>query len=53
MVFLSDSDSENLNKNKTFPGPRTKVTEPEKNPKMNMTKQNYCDLHRNLTFVIF
>ena len=45
MVLLSDS--ENLSKDKSFPGTRIKVTEPEKNPKMNMTKQNYCDFHRN------
>ena len=33
--------------NQTFPGPRIKLAEPDKNPKMNTTKQNYCDLLLN------
>ena len=43
----------NLSKNQAFPGPRIKVTDPEKNPKMNKTKQNYCDFRLNWTIVIF
>ena len=39
--------------NQTFPGPRIKLAEPDKNPKMNTTKQNYCDLLLNWTIIIF
>ena len=52
MVFPSGSDKE-LNHfwaenlvNQTLAGP-------EKNPKMNTTKQNYCDLHRNYPVGIY
>ena len=43
----------NLNKNQTFPEPRFKVAEPVKNPKMDTKKQNYCNLYRHWTIVIF
>ena len=46
MVFLSDPGLK-PQKNQTFPGSRIKVAEQEKMTKMNMAKQDYCDLHRN------
>ena len=39
--------------NQTFPGPRIKVAEPDKNLKINTKKQNCCDLHLNWTIIIF
>ena len=48
MVFFSDPGSETSAKIKPFLGrERIKVAEKEKNPKMNTTKQNYCDLRSN------
>ena len=43
----------NLCKNQTFLRSRIKVAKPEKNPRINTAKQNYFDLHRNWTIVIF
>ena len=50
MVLLSDPDLK-PQKSQTFPGSRIKVAEQEKMTKMNMSKQDYCDLHRNWTIL--